>query len=337
MNWTKGHIDSLTGRIGSFEQRAASLEQSEGDLSRRTADLEQSEGSIREATASLEQRLRTLQQRVDDLETQNDDLLAAIARRNLVQKPSFGLTENEKPVPTSPEESTAGDAEESVYTVLDYFKFENHFRGPRSVIRERQGIYLPYFRDQAGPVLDLGCGRGEFLQVMKQNNIPAFGIDLYPEYVEEGKLLDIDIRQGDGIAWLRESQEQYGGIYVGQVIEHISFQQLQELCSLAFEKLLPDSWLILETPNPMCLSVFANSFYIDPTHNRLVHPLTLKYLLEEIGFHSVDILFTECSRMDPLPLIKSDEIININEVNAGIRRVSDLLFGSQDYAVVARR
>lgn len=334
MNWTKGHIDGLTVDTESLKQRAAMIEQHAATIEKTATETAE---DLSNRAADLEQRVQMLQQRVDELETQNDDLLAALAKRALGQNPAAALRERAIASSADSSETPAAEPSDSIYTALDYFKFENHFRGARSVIRDRQAVYLPYFQNQAGPILDLGCGRGEFLQLMKQNDIPAFGIDLYPEYVEEGKLLGLDIRQGDGIAWLRGAEEQFGGIFVGQVIEHISFRQLQELCSLAYEKLLPGAWLVLETPNPMCLSVFANSFYMDPSHDKPVHPFTLKYLLEELGFRDVNLLFTECSRLEPLPLIQSAEIKNIGEVNAGLTRVSDLLFGSQDYAVAAKK
>ncbi len=334
MNCTKGHIDGLTADTESLKQRAAMIEQHAATIEKTATETAE---DLSNRAADLEQRVQMLQQRVDELETQNDDLLAALAKRTLGQNPAASLRVRAIASSADSSETPSTEPSDSIYTALDYFKFENHFRGPRSLIRERQSIYLPYFKDQVGPVLDLGCGRGEFLQVMKENGIPAFGIDLYPEYVVEGELLGIDIRQGDGIAFLQETDERFGGIYVGQVIEHLSFQQIQMLCGAAYEKLLPGAYLMLETPNPMCLSIFANSFYTDPSHNKPVHPLTVKYLLEELMFQDVEILFTECSKLDPLPAIQSESITNLDAVNAGISRVSELLYGSQDYAIVAKK
>ncbi len=228
--------------------------------------------------------------------------------------------------------------ENDSYIAIDYFTFQNAFRGTRTTIKQRQSIYLPYFESEKDlPVLDIGCGRGEFLQLLKENKIPAFGIDLYSEYVVEGALHDLDIRQGDGIAFLQNTDLKFSGIMVSQVVEHISFEQLQILCKAAYEKLQQNAYLVIETPNPMSVAVFTNSFYLDPTHQRPVHPLMLQYLLKEIGFSDVQIVFTEASKMEGLPMIKSDAIDNLEELNAGIQRVSDMLFGSQDYAVIAKK
>lgn len=231
----------------------------------------------------------------------------------------------------------SSESNDDMYTVLDYFKFQNEFRGSRTLITERQQMYVPYFKDAQKPVLDIGCGRGEFLVLMRENNIPAFGIDMYSEYVVEGTLNNIDIRQGDGLEFLQNTEDKFGGIFVCQVIEHITFQQLQRLCSLAYDKLVSGAYLILETPNPRSLSMFTGGFYVDPTHNKPVHPATVQYLLKEIGFADVKIEYTESGRPTGLPKIQADGIKNLNEINDGIERVSNMLFGSLDYAAIARK
>ena len=280
-----------------------------------------------------------LMKRVDSLDRQSDDMSASVAKAIIAYT---GETRSEKlTIESNPDASLTSKEDDNVYTVLDYFKFENHFRGTRSIIKNRQKIYIPYFQNRGAPILDIGCGRGEFLELLKQNNIPSFGIDLYPEYVIEGQLHGVDIRSADGIAYLNQTEEKFGGIYIGQVVEHITFRQIQQLCADAFMKLEPESYLIIETPNPMCLSIYTNSFYIDPSHNKPVHPLTLQYLLQEIGFVDVEIKFLhhdeKIASQQPLPLIQSDEIKNLDQVNEAITRVSNMLFGSLDYAVTAKK
>ncbi len=234
--------------------------------------------------------------------------------------------------------AAASNDEGTVYTKLDYFKFQNHFRGTRMLISQRQKLYLPYFEHQKGMILDLGCGRGEFLSLMKENNIPAFGIDLYPEYVIEGELNGLDIRQGNGIEFLSNTDQRFGGIFCAHVIEHISFTDLQALCFAAYEKLEDGAYLVLETPNPTCLSIYAGAFYIDPTHQKPLSPLLVEYVLHEAGFRETQVIFSEASRAgDPLPQIDGDGIRNLEQVNQAISKVSNLLYGAQDYAVVAKK
>ena len=228
------------------------------------------------------------------------------------------------------------DENKNTYAMPDYFKFQNDFRGTQADIMERQRIYVPYFKDKKGIILDFGCGRGEFLRLMKEANIPAIGIDTYPEYEITGKLYDVEILVGDGLGYLEKSTEPFGGIFCAQVIEHLGFSNIEKLCSLAFNKLEDGGCLILETPNPMCLSMFTNAFYIDPSHDKPVHPLLMEYLLKSLGFVDIKLLWPNHS-LEQLPHIQSNSISNIGEVNRSIDRVSHILFGSQDYAVVARK
>lgn len=286
---------------------------------------------------SLEEQMGRLHQRVESLDRQSDAFSASAAKMLLKYRRNENVAVKRDIIDTQGKQKRVDD-NESVYKILDYFKFQNDFRGTRSVISERQKIYLPYFKDSVDPIVDIGCGRGEFLKLMKDNRIPAFGIDLYPEYEVEGELNGLDIRQGNGIEFLKSCDLRLGGIFVAQVIEHISFLELQELCLAAYEKLAPDAYLVLETPNPTCLSMFTSSFYIDPTHNKPVHPLLLEYLLKEIGFAEVRTVFTETSRTDVvLPMIESNAINNLEEVNQAIKRVSNFLYGSLDYAVIAKK
>ena len=296
------------------------------------------EGRLRDTIQHTDEAVANLTRRVSTLDQQSDAFSSSVAKAFLKYKGVAPLS----PEPSDTEVAVAEIDSPNVkgstaYDKLDYFKFQNKFRGTRSLITERQEMYLPYFTGQAGPVLDIGCGRGEFLRLMQNHGIPAFGVDLYPEYVVEGELSGLDVRQGDGVAYLAQSNELFGGIFVGQVIEHISFDQLISLCFHAYERLMPGAFLVMETPNPMSLSTFTSSFYIDPTHTKPVHPLTLEYVLREAGFTDVQTIYTDCSRPEQLPLIESDSIHNLNEVNDAIQKVSNMLYGSQDYAVIARK
>ena len=140
---------------------------------------------------------------------------------------------------------------------------------------------------------------------------------------------------GDGCDFL-EKTEGVDGIFVGQVVEHLKPHQIIRLCNTAYERLEDGGCIILETPNPTSLSIYTNAFYIDPSHIKPVHPLTMQYYLEKAGFKDIEIIYTESSRPPfEIPPLKCAEAENTAEFNEAMKRVSDIIFGSQDYAVVA--
>lgn len=223
------------------------------------------------------------------------------------------------------------------YDEIDYFCFENYFRGCEDEIRKRQEVYLPYFQ-KCNNVVDLGCGRGEFLELLKENNINAQGIDFYEEFVTYGRNKGLKIEKGDAIEFLKNLSGSTDGIFAGQLVEHLSIRQINALCKNAFDKLEKGKYLIMETPNPMSLAIYTHAFYIDPSHQKPVHPFTLRYLAEKAGFSDVQILFLESSKLDEsIPVLKSENIDNLDEFNAGIEKLSDYLYGCQDYAIIAKK
>lgn len=222
------------------------------------------------------------------------------------------------------------------WSTIDYLDFENAFRGSEELIAKRQIQYLPYFRN-CKKVLDIGCGRGEFLKLLKANNIDAEGVDLYEECVEKCRREGLKVICGDGIKYLK-SQYGWDGIFAAQLIEHLSLEQIITLCTEAYHRLDVGAYLILETPNPTKLGTFTNAFYMDPTHQKPVHPATMKYLLEKIGFKDVEIIFTKESEYGyTIPMIESSEINNLEAFNHGMTVLNDLIFGSMDYAVIGRK
>lgn len=231
--------------------------------------------------------------------------------------------------PTAPAEVSGG----SDYEEIDYFDFENHFRGSIDSIKKAQEAYIPYFKDKKN-VIDIGCGRGEFLSLMQDNGINAVGVDIYEPYADYCRMKGLNAECGDGSEYLSKL-ESVDGIFVGQVVEHLKPHQIIRLCNTAYEKLSDGGCIIIETPNPTSLSIYTNAFYIDPSHIKPVHPLTMKYYLEKAGFRNIEIIFTESSKPQvSIPPLKSDAE-NIDEFNEAVKKVSDMIFGSQDYAVVA--
>ena len=224
------------------------------------------------------------------------------------------------------------------YSNIDYAKFEDYFRGNQQEIKMAQTMYLPFFNEKEN-VLDLGCGRGEFLELLKENNISAVGVDVYTAFVKQCQEKGLNVVHADAITYLAQQQDDsLGGIFAAQLVEHLSVDDIVSLCDLAYKKLEKGSCVVIETPNPSCMSTYFNSFYLDPTHEKPIHPKALEYFLREAGFADCEIVYTEQSKVPyRLPLLSGNEIENLADFNNGINFLSDIIFGSQDYAIIARK
>jgi len=173
-----------------------------------------------------------------------------------------------------------------------YVAFENAFRGAWKV-KERMQWYVPHIRalyhhKEPRPVLDLGCGRGEFLQELQRNNIPCIGIDLNPAMVDASRALGLDVTLAEAVAHLRDREPgSLAAISSFHMIEHIPFEQVLHLIEAAKRALMPGGLLILETPNPENLVVGGCTFWYDPTHIRPLPPAMMGFYVKQAGFEPV--------------------------------------------------
>ncbi len=221
---------------------------------------------------------------------------------------------------------------------FDYAGFEERFRGAEDDIKERQRIYLPYFQGARHVVVDIGCGRGEFLELLRDHGIDARGVDLDLDMVLLCRDKALDVVREDVFAHLGAlADDTVGGIFGAQLVEHLPPRRVIELVKLCHRKLAPGGFLVLETPNPACLMVFADSFYRDLSHLQPIHPDTLRFVLEATHFHPVEL--KTLAPVDPSmrvpPLAGHDPALA--PFNQGIDRVNALLFGFQDYAVIGQK
>lgn len=223
---------------------------------------------------------------------------------------------------------------------FDSFSFAERFRGSEEEIKERQRVYVEYFKGQ-GPVLDIGCGRGEFLELLREAGIPARGVDIDLDMVLHCRDKGLDVVKEDAFASLEAlPDESLGGIFAAQVIEHLEPSRIIELVKLCHRKLRPGSALILETLNPESLFVHYKWFWMDLTHTRLIHPETLKFLFESVGFGEVTCRFLsppEGPLMIPPLKIRDHPTIELHRFNEAIEYLNKLLYGSSDYAVIGKK
>jgi len=247
-------------------------------------------------------------------------------------------TDGEPMVKPSPDQRKA--LPQSLEPEFDYFGLEERFRGSEGEIKQRQRAYVEYFKglDQ---VLDIGSGRGEFLELLMEAGIKAKGVDLDLDMVLYCQEKGLDVVREDAFVYLDSlPDESLGGIFAAQVIEHLEPLRIVELVKLCQRKLRPGGPLIFETPNPACLMVFARSFYMDPSHIRPIHPETMKFVLESAGFEDLQLRFSApveaVMRIPPLAGAGADGL-TLEEFNKGIERLNELLYGCQDYAVIGRK
>jgi SAM-dependent methyltransferase len=242
--------------------------------------------------------------------------------------------------------ATAVEAVARAHEEHGYLELERRYRGTEEEIRERIAAYLPYLQDApAGePVLDLGCGRGEALALLRDHGIAGRGVDASARMVQLCRDRGVAAEEGDLFTVLAGVPEgSLGGVVSFHVIEHLPVGALDRLVRLAYRALLPGGVLILETPNPLSVVVAARNFWLDPTHVRPVHPESLKLMFELAGFDPVERLdlrpFPVGERLPEIDLAKlpPEQRHLADQVNRLRDRIDELLFGYQDFGMVGKK
>ena len=209
-----------------------------------------------------------------------------------------------------------------------YRAFEEKFRGSRALIQQRLEVYLPFVNlireeDVNAKVVDLGCGRGEWLELLKNNGITASGVDLDTGMLDACRGMQLEVSRQDALVYLKSLKDGSVGVITAfHLVEHLPFEILKEVVSESLRALMPGGLLIMETPNPENLIVATKDFYLDPTHQRPLPPELLAFVPEYYGYETVRVL-----RLQADTKLKNQRLT-----------VRDLLSGSsQDFAVVAQK
>ena len=172
---------------------------------------------------------------------------------------------------------------------IDWLRFADRFRGSEEAVRQRQQLYAARFAGSTG-VLDIGCGRGELLTVLRDAGVGARGIDLNDDSIALCQSQGLDAEKADLFSYLESLPDSsLGGLVCCQVVEHLPPELLPKLMRLAHAKLRPGALIAVETPNPECLAIYATHFYIDPTHRHPIPPALTSFYLEEAGFGRVEV------------------------------------------------
>ena len=221
-----------------------------------------------------------------------------------------------------------------------YVAFENRFRGAPEEIRERLQDYVPHFRERA-PVLDLGCGRGEFLALLKEAGVGARGVEANAHMVEASRARGLDVVRGDLLDFLRaENDGAAGGVFAAQVAEHLPPAVLQGLLAESFRVLRKGGLLALETVNPRSVVGYLEVYNRDLTHERPLHPDTLAFLAAAAGFTDVRVEYRSpveaASRLQAVPTDGLPEPA-ARVLNENLERLNALIYGPQEYVLFATR
>jgi O-antigen chain-terminating methyltransferase len=208
---------------------------------------------------------------------------------------------------------------------FDYTRFAERFRGSEEYVRRNQQIYAQWFEGRRN-VLDIGCGRGELLDVLQSAGATARGIDLSDESVAQCRARGLEAERADLFAYLASQVDgEFDGIVSSQVVEHLAPARLPEMIRLCAAKLRRGGVLAIETPNPACLAIFATHFYLDPTHTRPVPAPLLSFYMEEAGFGGIRI-----HRLSPA-------VESIPEVAELPEKFRERFFDGLDYVITGTR
>jgi SAM-dependent methyltransferase len=323
---------SLSGLADSIAKRWESMSVREQRISTRVDALNAAHEDLRTTVGTLQQGLMTIKRELERLVSVG-----------------AGSADAGPPIPdpgsraTDPDihQASSRDAFSATLDAYKYVGFEDRFRGSREAIRERFESYVPLF-DNRSPVLDVGCGRGEFIDLLNAHHIDARGIDLNHEMAASCRARGLDVTEADAVGYLSTLEDRsLGGLFSAQVVEHLEPAYLLRFLEVSFHKLRPGGRLVLETLNPACWVAFFDSYIRDITHVWPLHPETLKYLVVASGFSGARVEFRSPVREEDklqafaAPASGSPAFADLAEAfNANVEKLNARMFTFLDYAVI---
>ena len=329
IEWMAGTIDGYRDARDEIQRHLEALLARERRNDTAVRALAAQHDELRAALGVVQQAAHSLKREIEKL--------SAVNPKTQIPSPKSQESNSESRIPSPGSQFADEDSHK-------YVGFEDQFRGSPDEIRRRVEEYLPIFAN-ASDVLDVGCGRGEFLELLRDRGVGARGIDINPAMVEVCRGKGLQAETGDALAYVRGLPDSsLGGLFAAQVVEHLEPRYLMRLLDAAFDKLRPGAPIVLETINPSCWFAFFESYIRDLTHVRPVHPDTLKYLLIATGFQRVEIRYRapypEADKLQALAQSGSaptslDDMIET--LNANVEKINRLLFTYLDYAAIGIR
>jgi O-antigen chain-terminating methyltransferase len=245
----------------------------------------------------------------------------------------LGSLTRHEPVTTSPKETKGADASEGNRSLDAFFAaFDEHFRGDRGAVKQRLKQYVPIVREHGvgtaeAPVVDVACGRGEWLELLKEEKLQASGVDVNEVLVRQCRDLGLTVKRSELTDHLRGlAENSVGAVSAFHIVEHLEIHALISFLDQALRVIRPGGLLLLETPNPQNVLVGSCNFYFDPTHRNPIPSPVLKFLVESRGFEVIEAFGLNPS--DEKPVAADSEMAE---------RFNEFFYGPMDYAIIARK
>jgi len=315
------YVDSVKREVSA---RASAIENNLSVQRQTLESLQVEVNALRAALCNLE--LRTTE--VDEKTRTRFDDQAALLRKLTNEKSrlvaSLGLQEKRLAELFERAQIQSGLNEEGLAEF--YADFEDQFRGPYEEIKDRLRVYLPIFEraQVTTDILDVGCGRGEWLELLRETGMQARGVDHNRIFIERCRQRSLDVVQADAIAYLRElADASLNAATSFHLVEHLPFKTLLTLLDEVVRVLRPGAPLILETPNPANFIVGSHTFYADPTHRNPIPSMTLRFLLEARGLKNIEVM--NVRPQEEAKVAGDDELT---------KRFNEYFFASPDYGIV---
>ena len=318
--------DELSGTLHSWEKEK--LGKNLALLSSRLDELERS-------FQRQEQQTKTLNTLVSGLE----QILSRIDKK-IADGGDWQSTAGEETTTTNSQKSALSSSKGFGY---DYLLFEHRFRGSEEEIKKRMAVYPPLFEGAAGPILEIGSGRGELLSLFAEKGIKAYGVEINRAMKEHAKEQGLDARLGDGISHLsRLANSTLGGVIATQVVEHLEDGQLRKFLELCAEKVKTSGLVVLETINTESIVALAQHYFRDPTHVWPLHPDTLSRYAELAGLRVKEVRKLQAFPKEiQLQKLSANDYMtprwssSVEVLNDNFSKLNEVLYGFQDYCLIA--
>lgn len=297
---------------------ASNIHQELGQLQAQIEELRRLNAAARMQFVSAHERVGELRRRLDQVASESATLAEVSSLRQEVTSVVSRL-------------GTASLAGADI----DYVAFEDRFRGSTDQLREAQARYVSLFPPGGvpGKIVDIGCGRGEMLELLAEAGHEVLGLDLDPGMVRVCEEKGLPVAEGDAISALERMEDNsLKGVFCAQVVEHLLTSELEQLVRLAAAKLAPEGVLVIETINPRSSFALGDHFFADTTHVRPVHPETLRFMCEQVGFSLV-----QMEERSPHPMLDVIGDLPEGQVGAAVEALVRSVFGYQDYVIAATK